>query len=208
MKSRVPIFASFLMAFCCGGLPAATVGPEVAVVNVRVGKERSDRQIVIGLYDEVAPGTVANFKELARRRFYRGIRFHRVLPGALVQTGDPLTRWWLLAPRRPLRAGTGGPGFTLPPEIRLPHRRGSVAMARLANPINPGKASNGSQFYIMLAPEPKLDGVDTVFGEVLEGLDNLDQISNLPADTNDFPLQNVIIRSIRIVPRFSDTARP
>ncbi len=56
MKSRVPIFASFLMAFCCGGLPAATVGPEVAVVNVRVGKERSDRQIVIGLYDEVAPG--------------------------------------------------------------------------------------------------------------------------------------------------------
>lgn len=199
---------AFPLGFLASAAAAPTVGPEVAVMNIRIGKERHNRQIILGLYDNSAPVTTTNFKDLARRRFYRGIRFHRLLPGTLVQTGDPLTRWWLLAQRTPLRVGTGGPGFTLPPESRLPLKRGSVAMARTLSPTNPGQLSNGSQFFISLAPAPKLNGQFTVFGEVLEGLETLDEISNLPTDTNDFPLQNIIIRSIKIVPRFSDAARP
>jgi peptidyl-prolyl cis-trans isomerase B (cyclophilin B) len=186
--------------------PAAptAVGPDVAVMQIQVGRNRKDvRQVVIGLYDDAAPVTVANFKELAARRFYRGIRFHRVFPNTLVQTGDPITRLHLFAARRPLRAGTGGPGYTLPAEIRAKHTRGAVAMASIPNTTNPAKASNGSQFYICLEPSPELDGKFTVFGEVLEGLDLLDQISNMPADSNDFPLQNIFIRSIEIQPRFA-----
>lgn len=172
-------------------------------MEIQIGRERTPRRVVLGLYDRSAPQTVENFKTLARRGFYRGIRFHRVFPGTLVQTGDPLTRVRFLAPRRPLRAGTGGPGYTLPPEIREKHLRGSVAMARLPDSINPARLSNGSQFYITLAPEPKLDGQYTVFGEVLEGLEVLDEISNLPADSNDFPLPRVLIRSIKILPRIA-----
>jgi peptidylprolyl isomerase/peptidyl-prolyl cis-trans isomerase B (cyclophilin B) len=99
--------------------------------------------------------------------------------------------------------GTGGPGYTVPAEIREKHQRGSVAMARLPDTINPTKASNGSQFYITLVPEPKLDGKFTVFGEVIEGLDTLDELSNLPADSNDFPLPRILIKSIKILPRFA-----
>jgi peptidyl-prolyl cis-trans isomerase B (cyclophilin B) len=201
------VFACALAAvFAAPEAPAApaAIGPDVAVMQIQVGKNRKDvRQVVIGLYDDSAPATVANFKELAARRFYRGIRFHRVFPNTLVQTGDPLTRLGLFAPRRPLRAGTGGPGYTLPAEIRAKHTRGAVAMARIPNTTNPAKASNGSQFYICLEPSPELDGNFTVFGEVLEGLDLLDQISNMPADSNDFPLQNIFIRSIQIQPRFA-----
>ncbi len=187
---------------------AATVGPEVAVVEIQIGTAKGTRQVIIGLYDDAAPATVANFKELVTKGFYKGIRFHRIFPGTLVQTGDPLTRYWLLAERRPLKAGTGGPGYTVPAEIRLPLKRGSVATSRLPDSINPTKASNGSQFFVALAPAPKIDKMYTVFGEILEGLDVLDEISNLPADTNDFPLPNVIIKSITLTPRFAETARP
>lgn len=186
-------------------LCAQQIGPDVAVMEVTVGKEKQPRQIVIGLYDAAAPVTVANFKDLIRDRFYNGIRFHRVFPNTMVQTGDPLTRVGLFYPRRPNKAGTGGPGYTIPAEIRLNNRRGSVAMARLPDNINPSKASNGSQFFITLEPSaPKLDGKYTVFGEVLEGLETLDEISNLPADSNDFPLPNVTIQSIILEPRITE----
>ena len=196
--------SAFLESVALGGNP----GPEVAVMEILIGRERKPRRVVIGLFDDSAPITVENFKSLARRRFYNGIRFHRIFPGTLVQTGDPLTRARLFAPRTPLRAGTGGPGYTLPPEIREKHQRGSVAMARLPDAVNPARLSNGSQFYIMLTPEPKLDGQYTVFGEVLEGLDALDEISSLPADSNDFPLPRVIIRSIKIYPRIVGATSP
>jgi cyclophilin family peptidyl-prolyl cis-trans isomerase len=203
-------FFLFLAVFAVSqaAMPAASVGPDVAIMEIRVGNEKQNRQIVIGLYDQAAPATVANFKDLATRGFYKGIRFHRVFPGTMVQTGDPLTRQWLFGEKRPIKAGTGGPGFTIPAEIRLPHKRGSVAMSRLPDLTNPSKASNGSQFYITLAPAPKLDGKYTVFGEILEGLDILDEISNLPADTNDFPLPNVVIKSITIAPRLAAAATP
>lgn len=184
---------------------AAPIGPEVAVIQIKIGKDKQLRTVVIGFNDEDAPITVANFKELARKRYYDGLKFHRVFPGSLVQGGDPRTRWY----KRSDKVGTGGPDFTLPAEIKLKHNRGSIAMSRLPNHINPSKASNGSQFYICLEPMPKLDGEYTVFGEVLEGLDILDEISSLPTNSNDFPLANVVIKSIKILPRFSEQpARP
>jgi cyclophilin family peptidyl-prolyl cis-trans isomerase len=199
MKILQALMAAFFVAVPIAG--AATVGPDVAVMQIKIGKERELQQVVIGLYDEAAPATVANFKELCRRRFFNGMRFHRVFPSALVQTGDPYSR------RGPAdRSGTGGPGYTIPAELGRSHVRGTVAMSRLPDSINPSKASNGSQFYICLTPMPKLDGKYTVFGEVLEGLDVLDSISNTPTDSNDFPLAKIVIKSITIQPRFVETA--
>jgi peptidyl-prolyl cis-trans isomerase B (cyclophilin B) len=199
MKILQALMAAFFVALPIAG--AATVGSEVAVMQIKIGKERELQQVVIGLYDEAAPATVANFKELCRRRFFNGMRFHRVFPSALVQTGDPYSR------RGPAdRSGTGGPGYTIPAELGRSHVRGTVAMSRLPDSINPSKASNGSQFYICLTPMPKLDGKYTVFGEVLEGLDVLDSISNMPTDSNDFPLAKIVIKSITIQPRFVETA--
>jgi cyclophilin family peptidyl-prolyl cis-trans isomerase len=197
MKILLAAFAVVVANLAAGY--AATVGPEVAVIQIKVGKERDFQQVVIGLYDDAAPTTVANFKELCRKRFYNGMRFHRAFPSTLVQTGDPKSRHGAAD-----RSGTGGPGYTIPAEIGRSHVRGTVAMARLPDGINPSKASNGSQFYVCLTPLPKLDGKYTVFGEVLEGLDVLDFISNQPTDSNDFPLAKIVIRSITIQPRFAE----
>ena len=199
MKILVSVIAIILAALALS--PAAPVGPEVAVMQIKIGKEKALQQVVIGLYDDAAPATVANFKELCRKRFYNGMRFHRVFPSALVQTGDPMSRRGVAD-----RSGTGGPGYTIPAELGRNHVRGTVAMSRLGDTVNPSKASNGSQFYVCLAPMPKLDGKYTVFGEVLEGLDVLDSISNQPSDSNDFPLAKIVIKSITIQPRFFDTA--
>ena len=199
MKILVSVIAIVLAALALS--PAATVGPEVAVMQIKIGKEKALQQVVIGLYDDAAPATVANFKELCRKRFYNGMRFHRVFPSALVQTGDPMSRRGVAD-----RSGTGGPGYTIPAELGRNHVRGTVAMSRLGDTVNPSKASNGSQFYVCLAPMPKLDGKYTVFGEVLEGLDVLDSISNQPSDSNDFPLAKIVVKSITIQPRFFDTA--
>ena len=199
MKILVSVIAIVLAALAPS--PAATVGPEVAVMQIKIGKEKALQQVVLGLYYDAAPATVANFKELCRKRFYNGMRFHRVFPSALVQTGDPMSRRGVAD-----RSGTGGPGYTIPAELGRNHVRGTVAMSRLGDTVNPSKASNGSQFYVCLAPMPKLDGKYTVFGEVLEGLDVLDSISNQPSDSNDFPLAKIVIKSITIQPRFFDTA--
>ena len=199
MKTLLAVIGLFFVAVI--GAVAATVGPEVAVMQIKVGKEKRFQQVVLGLYDDAAPATVANFKELCRKRFYNGMRFHRAFPITLVQTGDPMSRHGVAD-----RSGTGGPGYTIPAELGRNHVRGTVAMSRLADVVNPSKASNGSQFYVCLTPLPKLDGKYTVFGEVLEGLDVLDFISNQPTDSNDFPLAKIVIKSITIQPRFAETA--
>ncbi|HEY5743770.1 MAG TPA: peptidylprolyl isomerase [Terrimicrobiaceae bacterium] len=199
MKIFLATVAIILTAFELG--LTATVGPEVAVMQIKIGKEREFQQVVIGLYDDAAPATVENFKELCRKKFYNGMRFHRAFPSTLVQTGDPKSRRGVAD-----RSGTGGPGYTVPSEIGRNHVRGAVAMARLPDLVNPSKASNGSQFYVSLTSLPKLDGKYTVFGEVLEGLDVLDMISNQPTDSNDFPVAKIVIKSITIQPRFAEVA--
>ena len=149
---------------------------------VTVGKEKQPRRIDIELLEESAPATVANFKDLISRRYYDGMGFHRIFPRTLVQTGDPKSRHGETD-----RSGTGGPGYTIPAEIRLKTDQGAVAMARLPDSINPTRASNGSQFFVCIRTMPQFNGQYTVFGKVVQGLDQLDQISSLPVNSNDYP---------------------
>lgn len=138
--------------------------------------------ITVHLHDEDAPKTAANFKKLVREKFYDGLTFHRVIAGFVIQGGDPAGN------------GTGGPGYTVPAEIKLLHKRGSIAMARTPDAVNPERASSGSQFYIALADLSQLDGQYTVFGEVEEGMDVVDKIGAVKTDGNDKPLQQAIIK--------------
>ena len=119
------------------------------------------------MYPAKAPQTVGNFVKLSEKGFYNGLTFHRVVPGFVVQGGDPKGN------------GTGGPGYTLSAEISpdLKHLEGTVAMARRGNNVNPRRRSSGSQFYICLAPQPQLDGEYTIFGDITEGMDVVKRIS-------------------------------
>jgi peptidyl-prolyl cis-trans isomerase B (cyclophilin B) len=123
-------------------------------------------EIILELYPGEAPKTVANFEKLSRDGFYNNLTFHRVEPGFVVQGGDPAGN------------GTGGPGYELPAEISPTekHLRGTAAMARRGDQVNPERKSSGSQFYICLAPAPFLDGQYTVFGGVVEGMNVVDKI--------------------------------
>lgn len=154
------------------GTPAATPGekspPAMAidtsktyVANIDTDKGR----IVAELYPQDAPETVNNFVFLARSGFYNNLTFHRVEPGFVIQGGDPKGD------------GTGGPGYTLPAEIKRKHTEGALAMARLGDQVNPQRRSSGSQFYITLAPTPNLDGGYTVFGQVTQGMDVVKKIA-------------------------------
>jgi peptidyl-prolyl cis-trans isomerase B (cyclophilin B) len=124
------------------------------------------------LFPGEAPGTVKNFRELAEDGFFDGIAFHRVIPGFVIQGGDPLTK---TQPLDSPRIGTGGPGYTIPCETRgnpHRHRTGALSMAHA------GRDTGGSQFFVVLdeANARHLDGVHTVFGQVTEGLDVVQQI--------------------------------
>lgn len=193
---RLTLVAFLAFAAATVSLHAQQLGPEVAVAYIKVGKERDLRRVVIGLYDNAAPAHVQNFKDLIARRYYNGMRFHRSFAGSLLQTGDPYSK------RGPTeRTGTGGPGWTVPAEIHLPHTKGSVAMARIDGANNPALVSNGGQFFISLKSQPDLNGKYTVFGRVLEGLDDLEQISRKRTDPNNFPLEKIIIKRIILEPR-------
>jgi peptidyl-prolyl cis-trans isomerase B (cyclophilin B) len=176
----------------------ACLADPVAVFDVQwgKGKERQTRTFAIGFYDADAPKTTANFKKLVTDGFYKKSTIHRVFPNYLVQGGDPLSKR-----KNRTVVGTGGPGYTLPAEIRRKHLRGSVAMGRLPNNVNPNRQSNGSQFYICLQPIPAQDGQDTVFGEVVAGLPALDEISRLQVDTNDNPIERVEVTRTYIIDR-------
>lgn len=116
------------------------------------------------LYPKKAPLSVTNFIQLAKGDFYNGLTFHRVEPGFVIQGGDPEG------------TGRGGPGYTVPAEIGLPHKSGALAWARTPDSINPMKRSSGSQFYITLNKTSFLDGEYTVFGQTVAGLDVLQKI--------------------------------
>lgn len=125
--------------------------------------ETAKGTIVAEMFDEEAPGTVANFEKLANSEFYDGTRFHRVIRDFVIQGGDPLSK----DPNNP-RVGTGGPGYTIKCETATnvhKHVAGTLSMAHA------GKNTGGSQFFIAHSPQPHLDGVHTVFGQVTEGLD-------------------------------------
>lgn len=137
-----------------------------------------------------------NFVKLVKEKYYDGIRFHRVIEGFMIQTGDPFSRDTTLASRW----GQGGPSYTIPAEFvnEYWHKKGALAAARKGDMANPTKASSGSQFYIVHDENAclHLDGQYSIFGEVIEGLDIIDKIAVVPTDGYDRPLEDVIIKTI------------
>lgn len=135
--------------------------------------------IVLELFGEEAPGTVANFEKLANEKFYDGTRFHRVINNFMIQGGDPLSK----TADNP-RAGTGGPGYHIKCEASRnthKHLAGTLSMAHA------GKDTGGSQFFICHRPQPHLDGVHTVFGQVTSGMDAVNAIR-----------QGDVVRTVRV----------
>ena len=151
--------------------------------------EMENGQMMKGeLYPETAPNSVANFVELANSGFYDGVIFHRVIPGFMIQGGDPLGQ------------GTGGPGYSIRGEFArngfantLKHTRGVLSMARSMMPN-----SAGSQFFIMVEDAPHLDGQYAAFGKVTEGMETADAIVSVPRDRSDKPYEDQRMKSVRV----------
>ena len=146
--------------------------------------------IELEFYSDVAPKTVENFKKLAKNRFYDGLIFHRIVPGFVIQGGDPYTR----DTSDRIRWGTGGPGWNIKAEFnKNKHSRGTISMARSQDPD-----SAGSQFFIVLQDSFFLDGKYTVFGRVISGMDIVDKISSLKTDSTDAPVDPEQARMITV----------
>ena len=164
---------------------------EVAILKTTLG------EMVIAFWPDVAPNTVENFKSLARRGFFDGTCFHRIVKGFMIQGGDPLTK----DPAQEALWGTGDPGYRLKQEFNdRPHVRGVISMARGEDPD-----SAGSQFFICLGEARFLDGNYTAFGELIRGDDVLEAIGNTPVTTGQDgeeskPTQRIEIESVRIAP--------
>ena len=192
MKKLLPFLA--LTALCA--FNAGARADDVAVLQLKAGAQPQLYRVVIEFYPDAAPQTVANFKKLVASRFYNGTAIHRAFPHLMLQGGDPLSK-----NKSRMGIGTGGPGYTLPPEPGRKTGVGTIGAARLPDKINPARVSNGSQFYITLVPMPTQDGKDTVFGRVIDGLEALDKISQMHTDTNDRPAEPVVIETAHIMSR-------
>jgi len=148
------------------------ISEQQAIIHTTLG------DITLKFFPEVAPNHVNNFIELAKKGFYNGTTFHRVVAKFVIQGGDPNSK-------NPDRSshGMGGPGYQIKAEFNnKPHRRGTLSMARSTHPD-----SAGSQFFICVADAPSLDGKYTVFGEVAKGMEVVDKIVSQPRDGNDNP---------------------
>ena len=169
--------------------PALVLAQKLKGKDKLVTIETPQGEIKLVLFEDT-PQHRANFLKLAEEGFYDGTTFHRVVDGFMIQGGDPNTR-----DSEPGNDGIGNPGYTVPAEINPAHRhvRGAVAAARQGDQANPQRASSGSQFYIVENPDgtPMLDGVYTVFGQVVDGLDVIDKIAEQPKDGRDRPLSDV-----------------
>lgn len=167
------------------------VDPETAYVKM----ETSVGDIYIDLYEAETPLHAANFKKLASEGAYDGIYFHRVIPGFVVQGGDPNTR----DNQDRSDDGGGGIGERVPAEIGQPHLRGTLGAARTPDEVNPERESSGSQFYFCLATISFLDGGYTVFGNVVKGMDVVDEIATYETDPRDNPIESVTILKTSLI---------
>ena len=148
--------------------------------------------IHIRFFPDVAPNHVKNFIDLAGQGFYNGTKFHRVIPGFMIQGGDPNTK-----SGDPSMWGTGGSGKNVKGEFStVKHTRGIVSMAR-----SQSRDSASSQFFIMVNDYPSLDGEYSVFGQVLEGQEVVDKIVAVPRDSRDNPLEKVVMEKVTIEKR-------
>ena len=148
----------------------------------------SGKTIRLELYPEIAPITVENFLDLVNKGFYNGLTFHRIIPGFMIQGGDPSGN------------GTGGPGYSIKGEFKsngvnntMKHERGVISMARAFDPN-----SAGSQFFIMHRDAPHLDGEYAAFGKVIEGLETVDEIASVETGFQDAPVKKVVMEKVEV----------
>jgi peptidyl-prolyl cis-trans isomerase B (cyclophilin B) len=158
----------------------------------------SGKTITVELYPKIAPNTVNNFISLVKKGFYDGTIFHRIIPGFMIQGGDPDG------------TGMGGPGYSIAGEFtsngfenKLKHTAGVLSMARSQSPD-----SAGSQFFLMVADAPHLDGAYAAFGKVTEGMDVVNEIVKLPKDANDRPKTPPIMKKVTVDTRGVDAPEP
>ncbi|SOC39312.1 peptidylprolyl isomerase [Ureibacillus acetophenoni] len=158
----------------------------------------NDEKIVLELEPKVAPNTVANFIFLAEDGYYDGLTFHRVIPGFMIQGGDPLGN------------GTGGPDYSIDGEFssngfenNLKHERGVISMARSQDPN-----SAGSQFFIMVEAAPHLDGDYAAFGKVIEGMEVADKIVSVERGKADKPLEDQVMKKVEVDTKGYDYPEP
>jgi peptidyl-prolyl cis-trans isomerase B (cyclophilin B) len=166
--------------------------PAAAADEVAVLKFKDYGDIVLEFFPDVAPKTVENFKKLTREKFYNGTQSHRLIPGFMIQLGDPFTK----DPSKENRWGTGDPGFKIKAEFNgKPHVKGIVSMARSADPD-----SAGSQFFICFDTAPHLDRQYTVFARVLSGMEVLEKLEKAP-QRGSKPQTPVVLESVTLLAR-------
>lgn len=202
MKSFITICAVALTA----GLLSVSAADTNSTQNAKPADEvavlkTSDGEMVIAFWPDVAPETVENFKKLAKKGFYDGTCFHRIIKGFMIQGGDPNSK----DPAKTDSYGTGGPGYSIKGETNhrpdRSHERGVISMANSGSPD-----TAGSQFFICLAPVHQLDGGYTTFGKVIKGDDVLEKLGNSPCtgpnSMGEFsiPKPRVDLISVKIVP--------
>lgn len=151
-------------------------------------KMQNGEQMKVELYPEIAPNTVNNFISLVKKGFYNGVIFHRVIPGFMIQGGDPEG------------TGMGGPDYSIKGEFSgngfkndLKHTKGVISMARTMDPN-----SAGSQFFIMVEDSPHLDGQYAAFGKVTEGIEVADKIVSVKRDRSDRPYEDQVMESVTV----------
>ncbi len=177
-------------AVALGAVAHAEDAKEVAVLKTSKG------EMVIEFWPDVAPKTVENFKTLAKKGFYDGTAFHRIIKDFMIQGGDPLTK----DKANEARFGTGDPGYKIKAEFsNKKHEKGVISMARGGDPD-----SAGSQFFIVHGDASFLDNKYTAFGKLIKGEDTLDKIANTPVTSNrgerSKPTERVELESVKIVP--------
>lgn len=185
MKAAYGILGIFIIAavliFAMG---KGITGNVIKSSATHVVLETTEGDITLELYDDM-PITAGNFEKLVREGFYDGVIFHRVIPGFMIQGGDPEG------------TGRGGPGYTIKDEFTHAggnkNNRGTISMA------NAGPNTGGSQFFINTVNNNFLDSKHPVFGTVIKGMDVVDRISNVPRDRNDKPLKDVIILKAKVI---------
>jgi len=159
------------------------------IIRTMITLETTKGDVTLELFNDKAPKTTKNFINLARKGFYDGIKFHRVIPSFMIQGGDPLTKG-----EDERLYGTGGPGYSFEDEFGegLSNVTGTISMA------NSGPNTNGSQFFINVADNVFLDGKHAVFGKVIKGMDVVLDISNAARNQNDLPLDDILIKKVTI----------
>lgn len=205
---RRKLLAAGLAALAAGSLAAAEPAANATSASASAAPAKGTKQaavietskgtMVLELWPDVAPKTVANFVKLANKGFYDGTCFHRIIQGFMIQGGDPLTK----DSKKKDLWGAGGPGYTIPAEFNKRHHLlGVISMARGLDPD-----SAGSQFFICLGDARYLDGKYTAFGKVIKGIETLRKIGETPVTWNRFhteksaPLERVEVKKIRVVP--------